>query len=521
LKESSAVCFCNLIAFDIKLQQIYMHRNADADSHLRVTHQSRDAQRNQQMRISTPPYTAVVLSTLVSAAVVVACSDDTGNTPPAPGATATASPTSTSTPPLAPTTVPTTAPTTVPTTAPTTAPTTTPTMMPTISPTAPPPPPPVLSSQGRLLVNDANPENPRVRVFDLDDAKIVEEMPMLGTPALYSTEASSGFGYVNQRVQNVVEIVASGISIDPITKSVKKQPPAILDERFVGLLPTHWVTHDRWIVSFNDGDGSFDYLLESTLGTGRVLRHKATTGRKHHGVAVIASGNVFASLPDANDPNAALPVGVTQRRLATPDTVVRQSADCPLLHGEGGSDTTVAFGCGDGVLIAERTGGDFAFRKLPNPADTPAGRRVGTVRMAEGLARIVGNWGNGFVVINPTVSPATWSAVDIGGLNLGFRVDEASKRIYALSGDGTLRAYDGLTGAPIGVPLAVIDAWAPPAGQSPPRPSLTLGHDRAFVPDPRKGEVVEVDLKTWTKVRTLNVGGQPTSVAPIGFTVVR
>jgi hypothetical protein len=394
-------------------------------------------------------------------------------------------------------------------------------------PTTPPGPdastPPSLlrESQGRLLVNDANPENPSARVVDLDDGKVIAELPMLGTPALYATEASSGFAYANQRTHNVVEIIASGITVDDATKSLRKGPPSILDERFVGLLPTHWVQHDRYVVSFNDGDGSFDYLLESTLGTGRVLRHRATTGRTHHGVAVIASGNVFATLPEPAGGPGSLPIGVTQRRLATPDVVVRQSAECPLLHGEGSSDNAVAFGCGDGVLLAERIAGDFVFRKLPNPEGTPAGRRVGTVRMAEGLARVIGNWGNGFAVIDPSKSPATWAAVDIGGLNLGFQVDEDTKRIYALSGDGTLRAFNGETGASVGAPLAVIDAWAPPAGTSPPRPSLSLGHGKAYIPDPRKGAVVEVNLATWAKARTIPVGGQPSSAVAFGYTVVR
>lgn len=417
-----------------------------------------------------------------------------------------------------------------PTTTVTTPPT--PSALPSSTSSAPPPPSPstpdsgprapaLEETQGRLIVNDANPEKPRALVVDLDDAKVVADLPMLGTPLLYATEAGSGYAYANQRTHGVVEIVASGISVDPSTRSVKKVAPSILDERFAAPLPTHWVSHDRYVVSFNDGDGTFDYLLESSLGTGRVLRYRATTGRAHHGVAVVASGNVFATLPDPSDPAAQLPVGVSQRRLATPDVVVRQSAECPLLHGEGGSDTAVAFGCGDGVLLAERVGGDFVFRKLPNPEGTPAGRRVGTVRMVEGLPRVVGNWGNGFVVIDPSKSPASWASVDIGGPNLGFQIAESSKRIYALSGDGTLRAFDGLSGAPIGAPLAVIDAWAPPAGTSPPRPSLALGHGKAYVPDPRRGFVVEIDLATWSKGRVIQVGGQPTSVAAFGRASVK
>jgi hypothetical protein len=441
---------------------------------------------------------------LAAMATLAACSgDDGGAVAAADGGAPNAQPT---TVPPPPTSSPSSPPSTTPNPA---------------TPDAGPVTPALQETQGRLIVNDANPEKPRALVVDLDDAKVVAELAMLGTPLLYATEPGSGYAYANQRTHGVVEIVASGITVDQATRSVKKAAPEILDERFTAALPTHWVSHDRYIVSFNDGDGTFDYLLESSLGTGRILRHRATAGRAHHGVAVIASGNVFATLADPNDMTAQLPVGVTQRRLATPDVVVRQSADCPLLHGEGGSDTAVAFGCGDGVLLAERTGGDFAFRKLPNPAGTPEGRRVGTVRMVDGLARIVGNWGNGFVVIDASKTPATWSAVDIGGANLGFRIDEATKRIYALSGDGTLRAFDGLSGAPVGAPLTVIDAWAPAAGTSPPRPSLSLGHGKAYVPDPRKGIVFEVDLATWSKGRSIAVGGQPTSVAAFGHASVK
>lgn len=371
-------------------------------------------------------------------------------------------------------------------------------------------------SQGRLLVADGDPEKPRFWVVDLDDGSTVASFAALGSARVYSTESGSGYAWVNQRVPGLVEIVASGISVQE--GMLTKVSPWVLDTRLEGPLPTHWVSHDHWIVSFNDGDGSFDYVLESSLGTTRPLMRRATTGKAHHGVALISQGNVFASLPNP-DPAAmsTLPVGVTIRKLATPDVVFEQSDACPALHGEGSNDEVVAFGCGDGVLIAERKEGKFAFRKLPNPADTPMGRRVGTVKAKDGVPRLVGNWGNGFALIPYRDATPVWTAVDLGAANRGFDVDESGQRLVVLAGDGTLRMYNPITGAALGPPLAVMDAW-PTMGLPPgtPTPGMGLGKDKAFITDPRVGTVVEVDLATWQKGRTFTVGGQPYSVAAFG-----
>lgn len=389
-----------------------------------------------------------------------------------------------------------------PTPAPTTAPSPTP-------PPAEPKPAAITNTQGRLLVADGDPENPRMMVVDLDDGKVVGTFPSLGSARTYRAHATSIHAYANQRVPGLVEIIHSGVVVDDKAKSLTKAAPRVVPQRFEAELPTHWVHHDDWVVSFNDGDGSFDYLLEPTLGDDRVLMRRASTGRKHHGVAVVATGNVFASLPNPNDLTAALPVGVTIRRLATPDAVVRQSDQCPDLHGEGGSDDTVAFGCGDGVLLAERKNGDFEFRKLPNPEGTPAGRRVGTLQLEKGLTRLIGNWGNGIVVIAHKADPVTWTPVDFGSANLSFNVTEDGKHVIALDGAGALRKFDATTGTAVGAPLPLVAAWAAPQM----RPALGLGDGKAFVADPRTGSVVEADLTSWTKQRTLAVGGKPNSVA--------
>jgi len=375
----------------------------------------------------------------------------------------------------------------------------------------------VKSSLGRLLVSDNNPENPRIVLFDLDDGKKLVEYPMLSATAVYASEPTSGYGWINQRNGGLVEIVASGISQEKGALSMTT--PFILGERLVAKLPTHWVTHESWVVSFNDGDGSFDYVLETSLGTRRPLMSRANTGKAHHGVAVISHGNVFATIPNP-DPAATstLPIGVSRRFLATPETIVDKAETCPGLHGEASNEETVAFGCTDGVQIWERKNNTFTARHLPNPANTPMGQRVGTIRMKDGVPLLVGNWGNGFAIVPYRDATPTWIQVDIGSANRGFYIEPTGNRLIVLGADGTLRAYNSTTGVAIGAPLQVIEAWPAmglPAGM--PRAGLRLGDGVAYVADPRTGSVTEINTVTWQKGRSFNVGGWPSSVTPFGL----
>jgi hypothetical protein len=373
----------------------------------------------------------------------------------------------------------------------------------------------VSGSRGRLRVADGDPENPRVLVVDLDDGAVVARFPTLGTARAYSTEPTSGYAYAVQAVPGLVEIFASGIS-PAAGGGLTKQAPFPLETRLEGPRPTHWVSHDHWVVSFNDGDGSFDYLLESTLGTRRTLMRRATTGIAHHGVAVIAHGNVVAShaVPDPADATRTVRTGVTVRKLASPDAVVETIPGCPGLHGEAATDRWVAFGCADGILLGERLEGKLAFRKLIHPE----GKAIGTLRAREGLPVLVANnrdvekgYDVGFLLVGPAADSATWMPIDIGVRLLAFLLEPGGTRLVTLGADGQLRLYDPATGAPLGAAFPAIEPYV--MGTA---PALALGTGVAFVLDPRAGKVTEVDLKGGQPSRVLEVGGQPISAAAFG-----
>lgn len=379
------------------------------------------------------------------------------------------------------------------------------------------PPAGLASSRGRLMVADGDPENPRVAIVDLDDGAVVATFPTLGTARAYSTDPGSGYAYAVQGVPGLVEIFASGIEEAP-AGGLRKQTPSPLTARLEGARPTHWAAHDHWVVSFNDGDGSFDYLLETTLGTSRTLMRRATTGIAHHGVAVIWHGNVVAShaIADPADAARTIRTGVTVRKLATPDLVAETVPGCPGLHGEAANEAVIAFGCSDGILLGERHEGKgkLAFRKLAHPE----GRAFGTLRAKEGLPRLIANnrdvaagYDVGFVVVDHAEDVPTWTPVSIGVRALAFLFEVTGNRLLVLGADGALRAHDAMTGSPIGAELAVVPPYA--TGLA---PTLAVGAGVAFVLDPRDGKVLEVDLETWSTARVFEVGGQPISAAAFG-----
>jgi len=385
--------------------------------------------------------------------------------------------------------------------------------------------PVITSTQGRLLVADSTATNRRLVVVDLDDGKVVGSFTPIGASAVYSSKAQSQYAWVNQRDVGLVEIVASGIRT--VNQGAVKDAPYLLNERLESPGPTHWAPQDNWIVSFNDGDGTFDYVLESSLGTRAPIFRKETTGVAHHGVAVVWNGSILASLPKptAGDPTLAAwgpnyPVGVTVRSLAVPSVVTAQTELCPGLHGEAANSDAVSFGCNDGVLLVQRVARAIKFTKIPNPAGSAAGFRVGTVKMQDGLGRIVGNWAGGgdnkylSLVAYKEATP-TFAVVTLPANQIGFALENtATPRIVVLTADGNLHLLNAETGVAIGTPLAVSPTTigAAVAGA----PVMTLGEGFAYIADPRDGTVSEVNLATWQKGRSFAVGGKPNSVAAFG-----
>ncbi len=373
-------------------------------------------------------------------------------------------------------------------------------------------------TRGRLLVADG--VDGKLTVIDLDDGTTPGTFTLEGPASAYGdAEDPLGFGFLVQRTKNVTQLVSSGIGFEEHDGHfhIGKTAPTLLSARITGATPTHFVQHDGWATIFNDGDGSADFLQTSALAIGMVQPRRHSTGLAHHGVALVAQGQLLASTPDPVDPPAGssrLPIGVSARLTSELSTRTGEFNDCPRLHGEGSSDTRVAFGCSDGVLVLEWSGAAFTPRKIANPAGTAASTRVGTVLGAHGLEVFVGNFGaEALSIIDPVAG--TLTPVPLPVAALGFKLFHA-EHVIVLTLDGKLRKLDPKTGASQGEPVDVIAPYAmAPSGEGAVRPSLTLGVDRAYVSDPRSGQVIEVDLEHWEVERTFEVGGAPGSLSVI------
>lgn len=373
-------------------------------------------------------------------------------------------------------------------------------------------------TRGRLVVADGTAA--QVSVVDLDDGTAAGAFALEGPAAVYTDAADPlGLGFLVQRANNTTQLLSSGVAFEEHDGHfhIGKQAPALLAARIAGQTPTHFVKHDGWVTIFNDGDGTADYLPASQLALGTVQPRRHATGFPHHGVALVAHGRLLSSLPDPVEPApgaSRLPIGVSSRLATTPATAEAEVTGCPRLHGEGANATRVAFGCSDGVLVLTWTGSAFTSTKIPNPPDTGASTRVGTVLGAHDLDVFVGNFGaDALSLIDPAAGTIT--PVPLPAATFGFKLfDDA--HVIVLTIDGALHKLDPRTGAAQAAALSAIPAYpVPPSGHDAVRPGLALGADRAYVSDPRRGVVVEVDLAQWRVERTFTVGGAPSSLGVV------
>lgn len=351
----------------------------------------------------------------------------------------------------------------------------------------------------RLLVAEAG--GATLLVLDLASGA---ELARFGTPGpgtVYQLP-DPRFAVVVHRADHRVTFVHSGLSmIDHGDHAdLVEGNPYVLQTLNVGLQPTHVFARGDDLAFFNDGDGTVAWLDRRLLGIS--LDYVVLDGREpDHGAVAVIGDHAFVGYLRTGL------VDVVHRSGAT----VATFEGCPGLHGQAPWAAGVAFGCSDGVLLVEaRPGGTFAAHKVANPAGSPEGARVGTVVADEGSALLIGNFGQGIVLIDPEAR--TLTPVALAASPLAMRFAEGGELLVVLAADGLLHALDPSNGSVLRS-VAVVDAFAPGAT----RPTMTVLGEHVYVADPQHAEIVEVHVDGFEVERRLAVPFAPGGVA--GFAI--
>jgi DNA-binding beta-propeller fold protein YncE len=349
----------------------------------------------------------------------------------------------------------------------------------------------------------------RVHVVDLADGRAIASYDMEG-PARLHLGASGRYVFAVQRDAGRVSAIDSGIEVVPHGDhaDIRVGPPALLPVSLAGPRPVHFNRDGARVAVFFDGDGTAALAEEAALvagGAPTLLR----TASPHHGVAKPMGDLVAISVPHPSDPRE-LPVGIA---LVRPDGARVDAAEtCPRLHGEAQSGRWIGFGCADGVLLVARDDrGAASFRKLPYPADLPAGRMVRNMAGGTGLAVFAADFGpDAMAVVEPEAG--TVRMVGLPARRIAFALDAAyGDALFVLTEDGALHRIDTVRAA-VAASRPVVGPYGADGGSAVARPRLASRGEHLVVTDPARGLLLRVDPQTLETVGEVPLGGTPSDV---------
>jgi len=346
----------------------------------------------------------------------------------------------------------------------------------------------------RLLLGVAN--EPRVVVVSAVDGR---ELASFGTPAAGTVQqlADTQFAAVVHGAANRVTFLHSGLTaVDHGDHAdLVEGQPYVLATVNTGQRPAHLASYGDDVVIFNDGDGSVAWFDARLFGAS--INYDQVQGpAPDHGAAVPFAGHVAVGL-------------ITPGTMHVFDRGGVQRATfegCERLHGQGLLHDRAVFGCVNGVLVVRQgAGGVFQARLLPNPAGSPEGARVGTLVTRGATDFLVGNFGEGFAVIDPVA--LTLNTYEAPGTQVGGVFFAGGTSFARLGSDGYVRTYDAA-----GTELGAVSVTNPVQSGGT-NPAITALGDLAFVTDPAQRQVMLVDLSTATVVGHLHLDVVPAGVA--------
>ena len=353
----------------------------------------------------------------------------------------------------------------------------------------------------RLLVADADSRD--VHVLELADGDVLASFSTPGEAGRVYASPSGQFGFVVHRDENRVSLVHSGLTtVDHGDHAdLVEGAPYIAATMNVGREPTHFFAHGNDVAFFNDEDGTVALLDQRLLGLSLDFTN-LTTAQPDHGAPVVYGNYVLSGYYRLGR------VDVYERS----GELVQSIEGCPGLHGEALAGNVVAYGCDDGVLLIRANGGEFSSSKLPNPADTEEDVRVGTIAAHDEGPVMVGNFGEGVVIIDPAAESLT--PVALGASTLGMAFADA-ETLVVLTADGQLHELTPASGEVV-TSVQVIDALDLQA-EGVVRPGLAVQGGLIYVSDPAAQQVHEVSLSDLSVERSLELSFTPYSLAVLAI----
>ncbi|TCQ08803.1 hypothetical protein C8J34_103191 [Rhizobium sp. PP-F2F-G36] len=373
------------------------------------------------------------------------------------------------------------------------------------------------SESWRLFVADHT--QPVVRAIDLGTDKEIGRFDLKGYAALSLSDTGRTV-FAIQGDQNVVNVIDTGIALSDHGehRDIEVGDTKLLGTAISGEKPGHVVTHDDRVAVFYDRGGKADLVTESGLLEGKVDLKTFDTTAAHHGVAVPMGRYLLVSVPDttASVKEGELPPRLGLRVLDEEGRQVGDVATCTGLHGEATSARLVAFGCAEGVLIAQPGGIDGPkLDMLPYGKDLPEGK-VSTLLGGTSMQFFLGNYGEDKVVLIEPGAETPYRLIELPLQRIDFALDPAHPRnAYILTEDGKLHLLDVVDGA-ITRSAAVTEPYSKDGHWRDARPRLAVAGDHIAITDPRHSLVRLIDGKTFKEVRTIPVEGQPFAVVAAG-----
>ncbi|MCE7040643.1 hypothetical protein [Dyadobacter sp. CY312] len=356
----------------------------------------------------------------------------------------------------------------------------------------------------RILVND---ELTR-QISLVDPVKLTTESfeALYPKSALYNTQAGR-FGALVNGANNHVQLFDTGFEGHGDHVDVKGTPKfgALTGN---GNKPTHFKSKGDEIITFNDGDGTLSIAKESEF---HVAGSKMTTinagNKAHHGAMTKFDNGTYAITEKDESVAGTLPERVKIVD-ASGKTLFASTVQTKGLHGNATDGKISLFGSSSGILVVEPSG---AQRLIPHPEKFGTAW-FGSILEAKGANKFIGySAAVGAYIIDVQANSVT-PIVESTDL-MQVKTDYAGNNLIAFFHNGEVRVYDLKSNA-VKKSGSVIAAVAKDETQ---KPQIEATSKYLYVTQPKSGELLQIDINDFTKVKKVKVSATPYRLTILGI----